>query len=235
MQFRSKDHNNSEEEEAKEDRREEEAKNNGYEQEDKEGNKATMDKEQYDVGYQQEDDRSGELMVTIPVTMPLCQFNQMQVQQSDDISEGLAPYMIDIPEEVKLELQGVLQNSVATEKMKTEVKYLLSKPQFTVNELWLVVETIHDLSAEMQENVHIDYSRTENNEAASMEMSLDYDILWSTWENMKEKCTPEDVMQNWSKAVMKKILNESIEYILEDQLTSKYKEIRKSGVKQQER
>ena len=71
------------------------------------------------------------------------------MQQSDDIFEGLAPYMIDIPEEVKLELQGVLQNPVATEKMKTEVKYLLSKPKFTVNELRSVVETIHDLSAEM--------------------------------------------------------------------------------------
>ena len=34
---------------------------------------------------------------------------------------------------------------------------------------------------------------------------------------MKENCTPDDVMQNWSKAVLKKILNESIEYILEDQ------------------
>ena len=45
--------------------------------------------------------------------MPLCQFNQMEVQQSDDIFEGLAPYMIDIPEEVKLELKGVLQNPVA--------------------------------------------------------------------------------------------------------------------------
>ena len=50
-----------------------------------------------------------------------------------------------------------------------------------------------------------------------MEKSLDYDMLWSAWENMKEKCTPEDVMQIWSKAVMKKILNELIEYIFEDQ------------------
>ena len=86
-----------------------------------------------------------------------------------------------------------------------------------MNALRSVVETIHDLSAEMQENVHIDYATTENIEAVAMEKSLDYDMLWSTWENMKEKCTPEDVMQNWSKAVMKKILNESIEYILEDQ------------------
>ena len=143
-------------------------------------------------------------MVTIPATTPLRQFNQMQVQQSDDISEGPAPYMIDIPEEVKLEFQGVLQNPVATEKMKTEVKYFLSKPKFTVNELRSVVETIHDLSAEMQENVHIDYTETENNEAAAMEKSLDYDMLWSIWKNMEEKCTSEDVMQNWSKAVMKK-------------------------------
>ena len=34
---------------------------------------------------------------------------------------------------------------------------------------------------------------------------------------MKEKCTLEYVKQNWSKAVMKKILYELIEYILEDQ------------------
>ena len=149
--------------------------------------------------------------------MPLHQFNQMQVQQSDDISEGPAPYMIDIPEKVKLELQGVLQNPVTREKMKMEVKYLLSKPKFTVNELRSVVETMHNLSAEMQENVHIDYTANENNEAVAMEKSLDYDMLWSAWEHMKEKCTPEDVMQNWSKAVMKKILNELIEYILEDQ------------------
>ena len=94
---------------------------------------------------------------------------------------------------------------------------MLSKPKFTVNALRSVVETIHDLSAEMQENVHIDYATTENIEAVAMEKSIDYDMLWSTWKNMKEKCTPEDVMQNWSKAVMKKLLNESIEYILEDQ------------------
>ena len=97
------------------------------------------------------------------------------------------------------------------------MKYLLSKPKFTVNELRLVVETILDLSAEMQENVQIDYTRIENNEAVAMEKSLDYDMLWSAWEIMKENCTPDNVMQNWSKAVMKKILNESIEYILEDQ------------------
>ena len=45
LQFRSKDDNNSDEEEAKRDRREEEAKNHGCEQEDKEGNKATMQQE----------------------------------------------------------------------------------------------------------------------------------------------------------------------------------------------
>ena len=66
--------------------------------------------------------------------------------------------------------------------MKMEVKYLLSKLKFTVNELRLAVETIHDLSAEMQENVHIDYTTSENNEAVAMEKSLDYDMLWSTWE-----------------------------------------------------
>ena len=43
-----------------------------------------------------------------------------------------------------------------------------------------------------------------NNEAVAMERSLDYDMLWSEWEEMKEKCTQEDVIQNWSKAVMKK-------------------------------
>ena len=85
--------------------------------------------------------------------------------------------MIDIPEEVKLELQGVLQNPAATEKMKMEVNYLLSKPKFTVNELRSVVETIHDLSAEMQENVHIDYTTSENNEADAMEKLLDYDMF----------------------------------------------------------
>ena len=37
------------------------------------------------------------------------------------------------------------------------------------------------------------------------------------WEKMKENCTPDDVMQNWSKEMMKTILNELIEYILEDQ------------------
>ena len=98
-----------------------------------------------------------------------------------------------------------------------EVKYLLSKPKFNVNELRSAVETMHDLSAEMQENVHIDYTGIENNEAVAMEKSLAYDMLWSTLEKMKENCTPDDVMQNWTKAVMKKILNESIEYILEDQ------------------
>ena len=125
--------------------------------------------------------------------------------------------MIDIPEEVKVELKGILQNPVATGKMKMEVKYLLSKPKFTVNELRAVVETIHDLSAEMQENVHTDYTTSGDNEAAAMEQSLDYDKLWSTSEEMKNKRMPHDVMQNWSQAVMKKILNESIEYIMEDQ------------------
>ena len=79
------------------------------------------------------------------------------------------------------------------------------------------METIHDVSAEMQEDMHIDYTASGNNETVALERSLDYDMLWSEWEEMKEKCMPDDVMQNWSKAVMKKILNESIEYILEDQ------------------
>ena len=56
-----------------------------------------------------------------------------------------------------------------------------------------------------------------NNEAVAIERSLNYDMLWSEWEEMKEKCMPDDIMQNWLKAVMKKILNESREYILEDQ------------------
>ena len=34
---------------------------------------------------------------------------------------------------------------------------------------------------------------------------------------IKENCTSDDVMQNWSKAVIKKILNYPIVYILEDQ------------------
>ena len=66
-------------------------------------------------------------------------------------------------------IKRVLQNPVATDKMKREVKYLLSKPKFTVNELKAVVETIHDLSAEMQENVHTDYVASGDNEAAAME------------------------------------------------------------------
>ena len=41
----------------------------------------------------------------------------MQVQRLDNICEGPPPYMIDIPEEVKLELQGVLKNPEAAEKM----------------------------------------------------------------------------------------------------------------------
>ena len=141
LPFKSKDDNNSEEEEAKK----EEEKNDGCQEDDQQGNKATMQQEHHNVWYQQEDDESGELMVTIPVTMPLHQFNQMQVLKLDDICEGPPPYMIDIPEEVKLELQRVLQNPVTTEKMKMEVKYLLSKPKFTVNELRLAVENIHDL------------------------------------------------------------------------------------------
>ena len=177
LQFRLKDDSNSKEEEAKK----EEEKNDGCQEDDQQGNKAIMQQEHHNVGYQQEDDGSGELMVTIPVAMPLHQFNQMQVQKSDDICENLPPYMIDIPEEVKLESQGALQNPVATEKMKMEVKYLLFKPKFTVNELRLAVETIHDfifcLSAEMQENVHIDYTGSENNEAVAMEKSLDYGML----------------------------------------------------------
>ena len=43
------------------------------------------------------------------------------------MSDAPPPYMIDIPKEVKIELQGVLENPVAIEKIKTEVKYLLSK------------------------------------------------------------------------------------------------------------
>ena len=87
FQFRLKDDDNSEQEEAKK----EGEKNDGCQEDDQQGNKATMQQEQTDCGYQQEDDRSGELMNTIPVTMPLCQFNQMQVQKSDNICEGLPP------------------------------------------------------------------------------------------------------------------------------------------------
>ena len=94
LQFRSKDDNNSEQEEAKK----EEEKNDGCQEDDQQGNKVTMQQEHHNDGYQQEDDRSGELMVTIPVTMPLHQFNQMQVQKSDDISEGQPQYMINISE-----------------------------------------------------------------------------------------------------------------------------------------
>ena len=182
-----------------------------------EGTQSRMEEEVQDVGCPQPDNASGELMVTVPVRMPLSQFNQMQVQQCDDMSDAPPLYMIDIPQEVKIELQGVLENPVATEKIKTEVKYLLSKPKFTVSELRNAIETIHDVSAEMQEDMHIDYMASGNNEAVAMERSLDYDMLWSEWEEMKEICIPDDVMQNWSKAVMKKILNESIDYILKDQ------------------
>ena len=94
---------------------------------------------------------------------------------------------------------------------------MLSKPKFTVNELRNAIETIHDLLAEMQEDMHLDYTASGNNETVAMERSMDYDMLWSEWEEMKDKCMPDDVMQNWLKAVMKKILNKSIEYILEDQ------------------
>ena len=70
-----------------------------------------------DVGCPQPDNASGELMVTVPVRMPLSQFNQMQVQQCDDMSDAPLPYMIDIPQEVKIEFQGVLENPVATENV----------------------------------------------------------------------------------------------------------------------
>ena len=182
-----------------------------------EGMQSRMEEKVQVVGCPQPDNASGELMVTVPVRMPLSQFNQMQVQQCDDMSDAPSLYMIDIPQEVKIELQGVLENPVATEKIKSEVKYLLSKPKFTVNELRNAIETIHDVSTEMQEDMHIDYTAGGNNETVAMERSLDYDMLWSEWEEIKEKCMQDDVMQNWSKAVMKNILNKSIEYILKDQ------------------
>ena len=169
-----------------------------------EGMQSRMEEEVQDVGCSQPDNASGQLIVTVPVRMPLSQFNQMQVQQCDDMSDDPPSYMIDIPQEVKIELQGVLENPVAIEKIKTKVKYLLSKQKFTVNELINAIETIHDMLAELQEDMHIDYTASGNNEAVDMERSLGYDMLWIGSEEMKEKCMPDDVMQNWSKAVMKK-------------------------------
>ena len=53
--------------------------NDSCQQEDPQGNKTPMqeDEEGHKTPVQQDDNKHGEVMVTIPVTVPLCQFNQM--------------------------------------------------------------------------------------------------------------------------------------------------------------